>query len=131
MTVALLYHSSGSSISYQAWNSIIECFEIDTWEEIGNRYKNINSFMSKHKFVYVMLVPEDSIPKGIKPIELKHFIHPTQDVCYIFGDEKDGISNKIIKDADFIVTIKCKNELLSYITAAITFYDRKTKLEKK
>jgi len=131
MTVALLYYSNGSSLSYQAWNSIIKCFEIDAWENIGNHYQSINSFMTEHKFVYVMLVPEDSIPKGIKPIELKHFIHPRQDVCYVFGHEKDGISEFDLKQADFIVTIKCKNEMLSYITAGITFYDKKTKLEKK
>ncbi len=60
---------------------------------------------------------------GLEPQWLHEFIHPEQ-ALYLLGSEKYGIPEEILREADYIVSIRTRFSLNVAATAAVLLYDR-------
>ncbi|MBU0572688.1 hypothetical protein KKH23_02920 [Patescibacteria group bacterium] len=79
---------------------------------------------------YVFLEAERSIPKGTDFTYLKDFVHPKEDVIYVFGkDSSDVFTENLPLEGNHVVSITTNDNLVlwSLITVGIVLYDRKVK----
>lgn len=63
---------------------------------------------------------------GLQPVWLRDFAHPEQAV-YLLGSEKYGIPEDILRQADWVVSIRTRFALNVAATAAVLLYDRQSK----
>lgn len=96
-------------------------------------YKNLGAAIEAHKKAnFVLLEVKHKIPKEFKPVELKSFVHPPEDVYYVVGSDFGSIDFGQLDPKQknlFTAFIETNNTipLWSHTTLAIGLYDRSIK----
>jgi len=95
-------------------------------------FPSLEEALKEHTDVkYVFVEAERSIPKNIKCEELNNFLHPVDNVFYIFGSDAESLSFKKLPLKDnYVVFIKTfyNYSLWSLVAAGIVLYDRYMKV---
>jgi len=117
MPTTLLFHfedniasiQSGRDIDMEVWRNLVYAFNIDKYicvdcTECGIRYEDVNKDFEKINCLatfknnnpniqFIYLMPLNSNIEGIEVQDLKDFIHPVDNVCYIIGRDSCGLHN--------------------------------------
>lgn len=71
----------------------------------------------------LVAIEEENVFRHKRSSDLSRFKHPKR-AMYIFGNEKNGLDNKIVKRANYLVGINTISSLNLSVCAGIVMYDR-------